>query len=340
MVRHLLVFVLILLPSVHTVLAHEDFYRVRDFENVKVRIKTGFKYEEINKVAIIGELAQRLTESMGYRETVLLDFLHFYTGDCVADHFISFGDGTDPEVLASAPPTGEKPDPFLKSPAVVIRQVSRSFDVATTLKLVEYAVSHVAEVKRDQRLRLHRGKYNCWQALSIDKDRITKIIAAPVSPAIEKVWKKWAIRPKTGSDKYPGISYCFKNGRFVVYYWSGWRYERCLLSLEDIYDFQKVSSSEAIVFDTDQSFYYVSGNPYGADDQRACSKRHVIEDTHDHLRSYEAHSLGSDKIAICFSYLVRSPPGRRFPSTKYRVLIYRPEHDDLVQDLDELLERR
>ncbi len=340
MVRHLLVFVLILLPCVNTVLAHEDFYRVRDFENVKVRIKTGFEYEEINKVAIIGELAQRLTESTGYRETVLLDFLHFYTGDCVADHFISFGDGADAEVLASASPTGEKPAPFLKSPAVVIRQVSRSFDVAATLKLVEYAVSHVAEVKRDQRLRLHRGKYNRWQALSIDKDRITKIIAAPVSPAIEKVWQEPAIRPETGSDKYPGISYRFKDGRYVVYYWSGLRYQRHLLSLEDIYDFQKVSSSEAIVFDTDESFYYVSGNPYGADDRRTCSKRRVIKNTQDYYKPYEAHSVGGDKIAICFSYLIRNAVGGRFPILKHRVLIYRPDRDDLVQDLDELLNRR
>ncbi len=346
MLRRLLVLVLVLLPSANAVLAHEDFYRFMDFDNIKVRIRTGHEYEEINKVAIIGELTRRLTESMGYQEPVLLDCLHAYGGTGAADHFISFGDGAEPDALAWGSRPGATTTPHLKSPGIVIKQVSESFDVATTLKLVEYAVSHVAEIKRDQRMRKHQGNYSSWWALSIAKGKTVEIVAAPVSPAIEKVWKKWAIRPRTGSEKFPGINYCFKDGKYVVYYWSGSRYQRCLLSLDDIYDFQKVSSWQAIVFDTAESFYYVAGDRYGPDDYRACSKRHFIEDTDDYYRPYEALSLGRDKIAICFSYLVgippdRSSPRRRFPmKMRYRALIYRPEQDDLVQDLDELLEKR
>ncbi len=338
MLKRLLVLVLILLPSANTVLADEPGYSIRDCGNVKVRIETGFEYEEINKVAIIGELARRLTKNLGYRETVFLDFEHFYTRDCDADYFVSFDDGADPEVLTWTPPTSRKPEPFLKSPALVIRQVSRSFDVATTLKLVEYAVSHVAEIKRDQQLRIHKDRYDHWQALSIDKDKITKIIAAPISPTIEEVWREPTFRPGTERSMSSGLSYYFAGGKFVVY---SWRYdlEKPLLSLEDIYDFQKVLGSQALVYDTDESFYYVA-NRYR---MRSCSKRHVIEDTHDYHRPYETQSLGHDKIAICFSYRVPGQPADKrspIPRRKQRVLIYRPEQDDLVQDLDELLDNR
>jgi len=339
MLKRLLALVLTLLPNANTVLADEPGYSIKDCGNVKVRICTGDGYEEVNKVAIIGELTRRLTENMGYQEPVLLDFVHAYGGAGTADHFVSFGDGTDPGALDWGSLPAGTTTPHLESPGIVITQVSHSFDVATTLKLVEYAAAHVDEIKRDQRM--HQCKSSSWSVPSIAKDKIAEIIPAPVSPAIEKVWKKWTIRPKTGSEKFPGINYCFKDGKYIVYYWSGSRYQRCLLSLDDIYDFQKVSSWQAIVFDTPESFYYVAGDRYRGTDRRACSKRHVIEDTANYHRPYEALSLGDDKIAICFSYIVASPPGSKIPMMmKHRTLIYRPEQDDLVQDLDELLDNR
>lgn len=74
--------------------AHQDFWMTKTFGNVKVRIKTGFRYEEINKVWIIGELAQNLCNELKYKDTVFLDFNHAYTGYCSPDYFISFGDGS------------------------------------------------------------------------------------------------------------------------------------------------------------------------------------------------------------------------------------------------------
>jgi hypothetical protein len=59
-----------------TTFAHKDFWKVADFGNVKVRVKTGFQYEEINKAFIIGQLAEKLSKDLNYADTIFLDFNH------------------------------------------------------------------------------------------------------------------------------------------------------------------------------------------------------------------------------------------------------------------------
>jgi len=68
--------------SIQSTLAHQDFWITKEFGNVKTRIKTGYFYEEIQNVEIIGELARILCEKLNYKEPVLLDFNHFYVGQC------------------------------------------------------------------------------------------------------------------------------------------------------------------------------------------------------------------------------------------------------------------
>jgi hypothetical protein len=73
--KNILIFLLLLLTSI-TVSAHQDFFVVNEFGNVKTRIKTGYEYEEIKKVQIIGELAELLAKKLNYNEPILLDFNH------------------------------------------------------------------------------------------------------------------------------------------------------------------------------------------------------------------------------------------------------------------------
>ena len=49
--------------TLNTASAHQDFYVTKDYGNIKVRVKTGFVYEEINKAFIIGQLAEKLAKS-------------------------------------------------------------------------------------------------------------------------------------------------------------------------------------------------------------------------------------------------------------------------------------
>ena len=112
-----------------------------------MRIKTGFDYEEINKVFIFGQLAEKLPE-FDYTDPIFLDFNHHYTGDCEPDYFVSFDKGAIEYTLGGA----DKPKPFLSKKSIVVRQVSRQFEAKTTLYLIEYAIKNLSKVKADQNI--------------------------------------------------------------------------------------------------------------------------------------------------------------------------------------------
>jgi len=123
--------------------------------------------------------------------------------------------------------------------------------------------------------------------------------------------------------------------------------ETLLLSLKDIYDFKELSLPGAIVFDTSESFYYVQTHG------KTCSRRHVIENTRDFAKYFGRYDVvplgydeGHEEIAICFIRRRPLPPGeqtgkvRTSGKSSYRVLIYSPEYDDVIQDLDEVFDER
>ena len=141
----LILFLLTVLYSGLT-LAHQDFTVTRDYGNVAVRIKTGFEYEEIQKVFIIGQLAEKLAEKLNYKNPVFLDFSHNYTRDSSYDYFISYDDGSFTDVMYK----DERKKSFRESEAIVIRQISRTFDISVTLKLLEYAILNLGNIKSTQ----------------------------------------------------------------------------------------------------------------------------------------------------------------------------------------------
>ena len=115
--KFILTFLALLLFNTYLVKAHSDFYIIKDYENVKVRIKAGYNLEEINKAFIIGQLTERLTKEKNYKAQIFLDFTHYYLGDRVfADYFVSFDKGLIIENKNQSHKT------ILEDDAIVIRQ--------------------------------------------------------------------------------------------------------------------------------------------------------------------------------------------------------------------------
>jgi len=297
--------------------------------NVKTRIGLGLQPDpRPQKVYAIGELARRLAARLDYSEPIFLEFGRDFGS--VPDYFLSFTDGAIVEVGAR-----NQRKPLLGSPGIVIRHIRGPLDVAGVLKLVEHAIRNLESIKSEQRVQVY-GKY---RIVSISNTQIEDVLHRPMSHTVEKVWRTRVEGRRLEARESCGVSYYFQNGRFVVYSGNRFLGEKPLLNLQDIADFKVLSDSQVLVFDTRTSFYYV-----GATDSK-CSRRHVIEETRGLLEPYEVVSLGRDKIAICFSCFVPLPPWERTGKivttvkVKYRVLLYRTEHDELIQDLDEVLDR-
>jgi hypothetical protein len=295
--------------------AHQDFWMTKTFGNVKVRIKTGFKYEEINKVWIIGELAQNLCNDLNYKDTVLLDFTHAYTDYCSPDYFISYGDGS----IIQNWPGGEK-ESFLKMNALVIKEVSRTFDASKSLKLLEYGIRHLESIKANQKIIVYEKNYCQWRIKTIALSISKRIALSQQSTVVDKTVKMKIFRTKEKNADQGLLTYYFENN---IYHITNFSKEeiKYSLDLKNIYQFISFPSNEAIVFDTDTSFYYVRTNP-----TIFCSKRYVIIDTHEYYQPFGYKIKEPNTIALKFWFY-----GNNL-GTIERDVFYKSDVDKLIQN--------
>jgi hypothetical protein len=324
MKRHKHILTLILVLTFGTVFAHQDFWMTKDFGNVKVRIKTGFEYEEISKVFIIGQLAEQFSKQLNYTNKIFLDFNHHYTGTCDPDYFISFDKGKIQNSWSGA----DKEKDFLEEKSIVVRQVSRRFDAETTLKLLEYAIKNIGQINSSQKEIDYNKNYCQWIINSIDTTKIKTMLLEPASNQL-KTALTLKIEKTEKEFKY-GLSYFFKDNKYSIFSREYNKDDKTLLTLDNIYDLRKIGSSTMLIFDTDSTFYYV--NQY----QNKVSKRHNILNKYDYYRPYKVENIGGGKISIYFWYYSKEVGLQ----TTDRTLIYLINEDELIQDLDKLINKR
>lgn len=317
-----IIFTIMLLLNIGTVFAHQDLWLTKDFGNVKVRIETGYFYEEISKVFIIGQLAEKFAKQINYNDKIFLDFNHYYTGNCNPDYFISYDKGKIQESW------NDKEKDYLKKKSIVVRQVSRKFDAETTLKLIEYAIENISQIKSSQKSIFYNKNYCQWNINSIDTAQIKKALLNPLSEQLRGVLTL-KIEKIDNNFQY-GLSYFFKDNKYTIFSREYNKEDTTLLVLDNIYGFEKIGNYNAIVFDTDSSFYYVSQN------KNMVSERQVIENKYNNYRPYDVQSIGVNKISIYFWYYLKEEDIQR----KHRILIYLTEEDELIQDLDKLIENK
>ncbi len=299
--------------------AHQDFWVMGKKGNVRVRVKTGYQYEIIKKAFMIGEMASKLAENLSYSKPIFLDFVHNYVGDCEPDYFICCNKG---EIWKSWYDS-RKGNPYLKSKALVVRQVASDFDVEWTLKLVEYAITNHKDMSSAQSKIAYNQNYCQWEIETIDTSIIAKQLLLPKSDLVESILGLTVDRPV--GNFYQGVSYNWQNNQYHVFVRNPNKADSVLIILDDVYYIEETGYTSALIFDTDSSFYYVNGY------KMMISKRHVINGVYENFRPFTAHDIGGNKLSISFRYFKEN--------FIERTLIYLTDQDVLIQDLDELIKK-
>lgn len=296
---------------------HSDFWMSKDFGNVKVRITTGFHYEEINKSWIIGELAKRLCQKLNYTKPIFVDFSHYYVGNCEPDYFLSFDDGSILETWNT-----EKPKPFLKVHALVIREVSRQFNPSTTLKLLEYAVKNADKIKSSQKLIEYKENYCHWRIKTMDTGLVKNVANGITSNTVNTVLSTKVYRQNDQRQK-TDMSYFYQNEKYHIFYREFEGRDSVLLVVENIYQLSVVSFDKVVVFDSDSSFYFVQGvnDPHR-------SQRKIIDRIDGNYYPIEVNKVGSKKVLFSFWEEAKS---------RERTVLFWSDTEELIQDLDNRL---
>jgi hypothetical protein len=303
---------------------HSDFYREQDFGNVKVRIKTGFDYEEIKKAWIIGELSQKLCEQARYKRPIFIDFVHHYTSDCVPDYFLSYDDGT---IVESWGDRQEKP--IAEGNALVIRQVSRKFTPAITLKLLEYAIANQKRIKDEQKKLAYHKNYCQWSVQSIDTAQARAIAMGRISGEVQRILNTRIYRQEKDGKPKGEVSYYFQDNQYHLFCNDNTAKDSVLLRVDNVHQLKKLPYGKAIVFDSDSSFYAIEG-VYAPQ----VSRRYIIENIGRHYQPIPVQLVGELKVAFPFGERLR------MGKVKERIALYRFDKDELIQDLDALLDEK
>jgi len=314
----------LLLLAIQTGFAHQDFYVTRHFGKVTIRIRTGFEYEEIRKIDILGQLVHKLSQDLNYVNPVFIDLTHCYTEHCNPAYFLSFDKGEiDYEIEGM-----KNPAPPLKQRGLVLRFVSSEFDALPLLQLVEYGMQNTERIDKGQKNIVFNDRYYHWKANSIDTTILQSLVREPASPAVNCVLNQRINRPETKDfDKRASPLYYLKGGKVHVY--TGCYPDTTLLVLEHLYDFRRVATIYGLVFDSDSSFYFVNGFNH-----KPVSQRHIVHQLTDEHRlrlwePCEVTKLGENKLAISFGNNIGTE----------RITVYLIKEDRLVQNLDEVLKK-
>lgn len=312
------------LLSLTTVFAHQDWTHRSFYSNVGISFTTGFGYEEIKKAMIIGQLAEKLSKELHYNEKIDINLKHFYIRDCEPDYFVAYDKGKLRDAWSGA---DSAEDLFTKE-SIVIRGVAYSFDVVSILKLVEYAIQNIQNIKSSQKLIEYHENYCQWILNSIDTVYIKELLLQAPSNALKKIIETRIDRPEEKS-KY-GTSYYWQNEKYHIIYRDYNDRDTSFLMLDRIFIFYVFENSSAAIFDTDSSFYMISF--YNSECR--VSKRHVIKNTHENYKPYFVNFIGDDKYSIFFWYYSKEDGY----IAKNRTLLYLADKDELIQDLDKIIE--
>lgn len=316
--KKIILFFLTIICFTQNSFAHQDFWMIKDYGNIKVRIKTGFHYEEINKAFIYGQLAQKLAFELGYEKQIFLDFNHHYTGDCEPDYFISFDKGAIKYTWSGA--TNQKP--IFDKNTIVIRQVANMFDAETTLKLTEYAIQNLSEIKSNQKYIEYNENYCQWRIKTIDSTKIKNILESINSNYLNSVMSSKIERPDA-EFKF-GYTYYWQNDKYIVFERDVYDKETTVKEFDKIYDFKRVGN--CIFIFTSVSDFLTLKKTYGRR-PKIISKKWTIENAELNYRPYKLEYIGGYKYSIYFSYNSNEEGWQ----PKQRNLIYDESKDELIK---------
>ncbi len=308
------ILILILLTVLANVKA-DSVYISKKSGNIRIGTSDNLGFFNRNKIFLIGELAEKLSLKLGYKENIQIDFKCFFHKKEKLEFTIAYDS-------SSTKSHGQR---------ITIHMSAYDIEAETTLKLVECAIQNISKYKNTNKTLIYGPSKKSYDLPNIDTNIIKTHLSKPNSKSINETL---AITIQEKNKKIEqGIYYTLKNNSYYLYA-NNYEFEDSqILSVKNFYGWKKLSSNLFLIFDTDSSFYYTNL------DSLKVSKRQVFQSKNIFYDNYKIEYLGGDKISIYYDTYVYDPKSgnnKRIDHT----LIYLIDKDFLIQDLEGLIERK
>ncbi len=234
-------YILLLLVIINSEIlkAHQDNLCKRHNGNIYYQIKTGFCYEELNRVQLISELCKQLSQKLNFTDDIEIFFSHAYVGFS-KPLYAMWTCSADLESL----------DRCLK-----FYVYEKTFDPQKILKLLEFGIQN----------------FDFCDSNKVDSNIIKNILTSKTSSVVSEIIKQRTLLPQESchenkNDSLNYYLYFSNNQYFLCFKWPSLNNNQImsdttLLILDNVYQYSILDSGFCLIFNTDSSFYLCSSKP-------------------------------------------------------------------------------
>lgn len=207
--RKALITVILSCSFIATAYGHQDRYYKFKEENVLVRIRTGYEYEEVQKAEMLARMISDLAKSVTYTDNILIDFIHDYTYNRnTSDFFVSYKKS---RIIQNYEDTYLSKN--MNNANLIIRNLNTEVNFEEILRLVEASIQNENFIKRNQDRQEYKGGYNRWILHSLPQSQIDQMLNLSTYTSTRDVLNNRYYRK--GNDT---ITYYYQNGLFNFVY--------------------------------------------------------------------------------------------------------------------------
>ena len=239
--------------------AHKDKYIFETYGNVKTLIKTGFDYSEIDKIKIIGQLAEKLAKNLKYKDSIFIEYDHDYIDLYKDDLYMLEYNGSK---LFSRLMSNYNTNPDSTNLFIFIN--ANNINIITTLKLVEFGIFNKEKVNEylfEKKIRYYDDNdkeiFKPLNPFATDKRLISQITSSQ-SKLITDVINERIIVSKQSTF---GIEIYWQNDKFLFEYKNvSDKKNDAIFEIHDFYYCISPNQNDLLVFVNKNAFYFLDGS--------------------------------------------------------------------------------
>lgn len=250
-------FLTIFISTVSLAKAHKDVYVDETYGNVRVFLKTGFQYSDVEKIKIIGKLSEKLALRLSHKGAIFVEYIQDYTN--MYDKDIYTFDNNVNWGFNNGLRNNFEPDEI--KPGISIRINANKVNIIDVLSLVEYAIinkDNLSKILVSQKVTDRWGKNDVELEFKIKSipNELLKQIFAQKSLLIQELISE---RTYVNEVDLIGVQTYWTNDKFTFEY--KFREEPVkLLEVEDYYYYLNFDYENLLVFIDSDKFYYAKPN--------------------------------------------------------------------------------
>ncbi|MFD2543749.1 hypothetical protein ACFSSB_15590 [Lacinutrix gracilariae] len=240
--------------------AHKDKVIGKTYGNVKIYMKTGFDYSDIEKIKIVGQLSEKLSDRLSYKDTIFIEYVQDYTDNYADDLYLLEYNNSNYKIA-----TGIKSDYTIESNdnGLSVRIYADRIKIVDVLKLVEFTI--INKEKTNSFLTKKSIGFNVYEDQELleplvsiaTEDEIIKQIISSKSEIVENIITNKIL---VNSQKPYGMEIYWQNGKFIFEYNHIQKNKQeFVFEIEDYYYHLYVNVNDILIFVDKNSFYFLDG---------------------------------------------------------------------------------